>query len=243
MVYVLTSPVRDSTVEVRPGPGTGFTVNGIPVDMSMVVRADNRIDLAMGDNRAFIIEHALACLTIHGVDSAEIIGVTSEFDPTRKTHEEARVLGLPASASVGPPDGRICSDLCPKVEANRKYVDRSFDLTPVHRKVRVDGLGTLTLEPCDHEGLEVVAEGYAGEARAYFDPQRGIESQEKRDLICSSVTPALIGFDSMESLWHAVGDLIGDLVGLGRIGGARATLYIDDEYHDLTYRALLELEK
>lgn len=242
MVYVLTSPIGDFTVKVRPGTD-GLTVNGIPVRLDMVVRADDRIDLAVSGNRVFIVEHVVACLTMYGIDSAEIIGVTEQFDEARRTHHEAVQLNLPVSASVGPPDGRICRDLCYQVEDSRCFVDRPFRLESITKGVRVEGLGVLEVEPCDCEGLEVVVLGEWGETRAYFDPLRGLDDPPLRRRICSAVTPALIGFDSEEALLHAAGDLIGDLAGLGHIGGARATLWLADKYHDLSVRALRYLKR
>jgi hypothetical protein len=232
-------PVKGSVVKVFPAYGNGITINGIPVSIEKIIHNLFRIDMQYGDRYAYICEHPLASLKMHGIHDAAILGIRKRWDFARPEDRSAYVLGLGPDAVVGPPDGTISGGLVEAIEkVGVKNTDIRKEETTVEEKVEVSSPhGKILIEPAKiGEGLNIRLKlGPLDPIEAILDPYEGLEPR-LRSKVAKSVTPFLVGFTE-DSAFHTLGDLIGDIAGSGGIDNAYVRAEVFGSIHMLTINA------
>lgn len=233
-------------VNVLPAEAnTGIVMNHILASPKYVVRGDSNVTLRDGGNYAFTVEHPLAALRICGIHDALVDGIEQEWDFSRPQHRAAYSLMLKPSAVLGGPDGTISGGLV-ELTANENVFDTGAvrDEKTIDKDIVVtteDG-GRLEIRPA-RKGTGLDIELYLaslGPLKAIFDPESGLPA-ELRSKVGKSVT-AFIKGPNEDSLYHALGDLIGDLAGIGGIDDAIIRAKFMRNYHLLTMNAVRKMQ-
>ena len=230
----LASPVEGSEVRVEPTDSPGITVNGIPVALASVCKADVRVDLAAEGRRAFVVEHALGPLGLHGVTAAAVTGSSTEWEFARPEHRFCYSKDLGPSAVVGHPDGLPNPALLEALGDAGVLEEGPTTRTTVTDPVRyATNGGRIRLEPRDY-GAGVRFEATFGDATvtAEIDPG-GDNDPALLERIAGATTPYLSPTDE-EAATHALADLVSDLVVLGGFDDVAVTVDLGDAYHALT---------
>lgn len=237
------TPVMGNTFSISPAnPGSGITINGIPLSLARIIHHDHRIDIREKSNVAFIIEHPVAAVTILGIHDATITGMREEWDFYRAADREALARELSPTSILGLADGSIASDIA---DADVEIViaeDVPLDLYYVREKIefQVDEFNKITIEPPESNdtGLEISVRVFDLEpAHAVLEPGGGLLDDNGSIDIQSQVlharSSAVIGLNE-ETTVHALGDVVGDIAGIGniRLGKVSATLGL--AYHRTT---------
>jgi hypothetical protein len=102
--------------------------------------------------------------------------------------------------------------------------------------------GKLEIEPAEKgTGLRIELSLWSlGPIKARFDPEVGLEPQHLKERVAKSVTGFIKG-PIEDSLYHALGDIIGDLAGIGGIDDAVIKARFMRRYHQLTMTAVKKM--
>lgn len=230
----LSQELMDGEVLLRPGTGSCITYQDeLDLTLENVMYYRERVDVERDAVRAFLVEHVHAMCAIHGVHVANACGLVTQWDMARGSHRVAKQVGSPASSVLGRSDGRIWGgetpfslNVVPSGLCSYNGVDRDFRF--------------------EAEGCVVHLSSVSGSGPARFHCSYGTFSSEidvdletgatdramvKRILEARSL--AVTGSWSQETVDHALGDVIGDILGLGRIyGHCRVDLALN--YHRAT---------
>jgi hypothetical protein len=223
-------------------PNSGITLNGILACPRNVVRGDSNVVLHEGLNYAFTVEHPLAALRMSGIHDASIEGVEEKWEFSRPQHRAAYSLGLKPSSVFGNPEGTISGGLMELI-AEQGISDSGIqrDEMTVTQSISVttQDEGKLEIEPAEKgTGLEIeLCLWNLGPLKVRFDSEVGLEPSELRVRVGKSVTGFIKG-PIEDSLYHALGDIIGDLAGIGGIDDAGVKAKFMRRYHQLTMTAL-----
>jgi len=232
-------PVKGLVVKALPMYGTGITINGIPVSIERIIHNLFRIDIQSNNRRAYICEHPLASLKMHGIHDAAIFGIRKKWDFARPEDRSAYVLGLGPDAVVGPPDGAISGGLVEAIEkVGVKNMDIPKEETTVEEEVEViNPHGKIIIEPAEiGTGLHIQLKlGPLDPIETVLDPYKGLEPR-LRSKVANALTPFLVGFTE-DSAFHTLGDLIGDIAGAGGIDNAYVRAEVFGSIHMLTINA------
>lgn len=223
-------------------PGSGLTINGVAVIPENVVKADVRVDLGTGMHRSMIIEHVTGPVRLLGLTDLAVEGLPGPWDFMRPEHRFAYSTGQESRFVVGPPDGCLHPDFVAAALATGSQE------TPGGRRSRTvagtvryeSGGGFIELRPAP-PGTGVTLNLRLGthEIRGFhFDPLNGLSDHEFLERIVSSPTPFLIGPDDPRALTHAVGDVCGDLTGVGGFTDLAVDAELCFFYHALTIGAV-----
>nr|MDO8099006.1 UDP-3-O-acyl-N-acetylglucosamine deacetylase [Candidatus Njordarchaeota archaeon] len=242
-LHTLRKSLQTASIKVTPAkPNSGITLNGVLACPRYVVRGDTCVVLRDGANFAFVTEHPLAALRMCGIHDATVEGIEANWDFARPQHRAAYALMLKPSAIVGGPDGTISAGLIELINEN-EIVDSGTerDEVTVAERVHVtteDG-GKLEINPAlKGTGLDIeLCLANLGPLRAMFDPEEGLKPDELKSRVSKSVT-AFIKGPTEDSLYHALGDMIGDLAGVGGIDNATIKAKFMRLYHRLTMTAV-----
>lgn len=214
--------------------GGGILLNDVPAKLDNVTRHDYRVDLELGGNAAFLVEHVLGCLLLAGINSAKVYGTSREYDNTRQTHRDAEARGMMPSVVLGNPYGTLDAEL---YQALREASTR--ETSP--RRISVEDeasyssqYGNIKISPSDR--LFIIVE--AGDLSYEFE----MGDADKALEIARSKTPYLGGLTE-KSIPHVVGDILGDIVGIGGINCAEIEMRPGKEYHRVTIEVLRKLVK
>ncbi len=214
--------------------GGGILLNDVPAKLDNVTRHDYRVDLELGGNAAFLVEHALGCLLLAGVNSAKVYGTSRDYDSARQTHRDAEARGMPPSVVLGNPYGTLDAEL---YHALREASTREI----LPRRVSVENeasyssqYGSIKVSPSDRLFIKVEGRDLS------YEFEMGDE--EKALEIARSETPYLGGLTE-KSIPHVVGDILGDIVGIGGINCAEIEMRPGKEYHRVTIGVLRKLVK
>jgi len=234
-MYTLKRPVRLPYVEAFPGEGE-LEINCIPCSLEKVVRCDTRVDLEHNWERVFLVEHVLGCLKLAGVDSAQVFGTYRDYDLTREAFRDAKEMGMPPSSVLGNPEGTLDRVLYSKlIKAGRRKLDGG--LGKVKEKASIESRsGSISMEPFD--GLEIVVR-CAGLSYTFNEKEA---SKSEKEEMAKAETPYLAGYNA-SSLPHVVGDVLGDICGIGRISRARVVIEPREAHHRLTMGVLKKVSK
>jgi len=231
--------LQTSSVKVLPAkPNSGITLNGVLACPRNVVRGDSCVVLRDGENYAFVTEHPLATLRMCGIHDAAVEGIETEWDFSRPQHRAAYALMLKPSAVVGGADGTISAGLMELLEKDgplESGAERDEVTVGENVSVTVGDWGKLEIDPAP-KGTGLDVELYLdrlGPLKARFDPEIGLKPDELKTRVGKSVT-AFIKGPTEDSLYHALGDMIGDLAGIGGIDNAVIRAKFMRLYHRLT---------
>ncbi len=210
----------------------GFLLNDIPVSLENVARVDYRVDLERGGMAAFLVEHVLGCLLLAGVTSARVQGTSTSYDLARQTHRDAQRRGLPSSTVLGNPIGNLDPELYGKLRASVE--EEAVERVSVRDEVTLSSeYGDISITPSDSMEVKVVS----GRLRYEFSFEEG-----KLGEIVGAKTPYLEGI-TPASIPHVVGDVIGDIWGIGGINCGSIEIHPGREYHRLTIGILEKVER
>jgi hypothetical protein len=241
-LHTLKRSIETSIMRVSPAkPDSGITLNGILACPRNVVRGDSNVVLHKGSDYAFTVEHPLALLRMCGVQDASVEGIEEKWEFARPQHRAAYALLLRPSVVLGSPDGTISGGLMESV--NEDVLDSGAqrgELTVAESiSTTAEDGGKLEMHPASKgTGLEIeLYLASIGPLKARFDPEFGLKPDELRLRVGKSVT-AFIKGPIEDSLYHALGDLIGDLSGIGGIDDAYVKAKFMRRYHYLTMSAV-----
>jgi hypothetical protein len=246
-LHTLRRTLTTRAIRVSPSkPSHGITLNGVLACPTNVVRGDSCVVLREGTNYAFVTEHPLATLKMCGIHDASIEGIETEWDFARPQHRAAYALMLKPSAIVGGRDGTISAGLMELLNYD-EIADSGTerDEVTVAKSIHVtteDG-GTLDLDPAPlGTGLDIELHlANLGPLKAKFDPEAGLKPDDLKSRVAKSVTAFMKG-PTDDSLYHALGDMIGDLAGVGGIDNAIIRAKFMRFYHRLTMTAVKRMK-
>lgn len=226
-------PIVGSEVTVEPATD-GITINGIPADLDHVRKADVRVDLATDRQRAFITEHVLGVLGLHGIEAAAVTGRVSEWSFDRPEHRFCYAAGLPPSSVVGHPAGLPNPDLSTALADATTVGTADETRTTVSEPVTVTTeQGSITAEPREYgKGIRFDVTYKDAEITAEIDPKAANDPGLIED-ITSATTPYLSP-DTTTAVTHSLADLLSDTAVIGGFDDLRVTVDLDDSYHTLT---------
>lgn len=206
-------PVEGTEVRVEPADSPGITINEIPVTLDNA-RTLFRVDLAADDNRAFIVEHILSVLGMHGITAAAVHGVRTEWDFARPEHRFARSIGLTPGSVIGHPKG-LHDPVVEEGIRTTDIVERGDEPRQTLSAPVEYGDGAIRIAPRE-QGRGLLIRNHVGEETITFDidPRSRSDTSDVK-LISTSTTPFL-GGTAREGDIHWVGDLVSDI---GLIGG------------------------
>lgn len=239
--------LQTKVMRVSPAkPNSGITLNRILACPRNVVRGDSNVVLHEAMNYAFTVEHPLAALRMCGIHDASVEGVDERWEFSRPQHRAAYSLGLKPSSVFGNAEGTISGGLMELIAEqgiSDSGVQRDEKTLTQSVSVTTQNGGKLEIEPAE-KGAGLKIELYLwnlGPLKARFDPEVGLEPSELRIRVGKSVTGFIKG-PVEDSLYHALGDIIGDLAGTGGIDDAGVKAKFMRRYHQLTMTAVKKMK-
>lgn len=226
-------PIAGSEVAVEPADDN-ITINGIPADLDHVRKSDVRVDLVNGGDRAFVTEHVLGVLGLHGIEAATVTGRVSDWSFDRPEHRFCYAAGLPPSSVVGHPAGLPNPDLSAALAdaavAGESEASRQTLSEPV--TVETDN-GSITAEPREYgAGIQFNVTFREANITAEINPT----TRNDPDLISAitnSTTPYLSP-DTQTAVTHSLVDLTSDIAVIGGFDDLVVDATLDGGYHELT---------
>lgn len=234
--------IEGDVVKILPAkPGTGIIVNTIPAKVEYVIHYDFRVVLHRKGSYACVVEHPIASLKIMGIHDAIVEGTRKKFDFASPTCRYAYSLGLHPGVIVGPPDGKISGGV---VEAIGKIGIKESKVPKVETTIAkpialsTQKEGSIFIEPApEGTGLQIrLFYSDSGPLEAQLDPYKGL-NKRLREKVSNARTP-LLAKDTEERLYHALGDLIADIGGIGGVDNAYIKANLGRYYHCVTIGAM-----
>lgn len=223
-------------------PGTGLVINGVPVKPGSVAKADARVDLGEGAGRTMIVEHVTGPSKLLGLTDLVVEGIATPWDFMRPEHRLAYSTGQPNSFVVGPPDGCLNPHFVEAVlAAGITELPGSRLRRTVAEEVHFEVFGGyIDLIPAAFGSGITLNFGFGPHrVRDFcFDPQKGLPDLQFLKTIVNSPTPFLIGMDDPRAATHAIGDVCGDLAGVGGLTDVCVDARLSFFYHALTIGAV-----
>lgn len=232
MVRTVDDPITATEVRVEPKETPGIEVNGVPATLATVAKADVRVDLRR-ETRAFVVEHVLGPLGLHGVTAARVEGIVDEWDFPRPEHRFCYAAGLPPSSVVGHPHGLPNPALSEGI-SDAGVVGEERERTTVTETVTFEtNGGDIAVHPREY-GAGVRFEATYGDAElvADIDPAGDNDPSLVAD-VTNSTTPYLAP-DDWEAVTHAIADLVSDVAVIGGLDDAVVEANLGGAYHALT---------
>ena len=205
--------------DVYPASSGHISINGIPAEPGNVVYAHDRVDLASGPSRAYLVEHALALCALLGIHSAEIKGTEQSWNLDRPSHRVAMKNGHLPSDVLGESSGRICGTFgsVTSIAKRSGITTQFFEVTKAFSLKDQYGT-TIELTPPRHRtNVSITISAGGSNVIANMDISSGIaESSSIEEILCSRSLAVTREWND-ESLLHAAGDAISDLIWLSRV--------------------------
>lgn len=210
----ITDSVVGTEVRIDPSDTGEITINGISASLENA-RTLFRVDLVSGDNRVFIAEHILSILGMHGVTSAEVTGINTDWDYARPEHRFARSTeNLTPENVVGHPKG-LHDPVAEEGLREVKIVESGDEQRKTVTESIEYGDSAIRIAPREKgEGL-LLRNHNEGEVISFTVDPLSRSDIGNIKLISTSTTPFL-GGTSREGATHWVGDMVSDI---GVIGG------------------------
>lgn len=189
------------------------------------MRAWDRVDLGQGASRVFLVEHAAAACALFGVLAAEVHSLIERFDPSRPSHAAAAAAGYLPTDTFGSADGRIWKQVGDWPLRQAGSIRMCSIADTVTLDTHVEGpdasryMTRITLAPPSAATIDVrcAVNGHCVVVR--YDPAIGVLDRHLRDDIAAARSIAVkpeYRWDE-EAIMHALGDVIGDIVGIGHV--------------------------
>lgn len=230
-------------VKAAPAPpGTGLVINGVPVNPGSVAKAGARVDIGAEPARSMIVEHVTGPAKLLGLTDLLVEGVATPWDFMRPEHRLVYSTGQSNSFVVGPPDGRLNPDFAESVlAAGIRETPGPRRRRTVAERVHFEAHGGyLDLLPAPF-GSGITLNFTLGPhviKDFHFDPLKGLEDLDLLRTILNSPTPFLIGWEDPRAATHAIGDVCGDLAGVGGLTDLYVEARLNFFYHALTVGAV-----
>ena len=240
----IAEPVEGTEVRVEPVESPGIEVNGVPVTIDSVSKADVRVDLVdrtvsvpADRTRSLVVEHVLGPLGLRGVTAANVVGIRNKWDFARPEHRFCYAAELSPDCVVGHPAGLPN----PRLSTALGRVEL-IEGDPQPRQTVSEPMcfntngGDIELRPREY-GAGIRFEAKYGEANivAEVDP-RGEADETLIDSVTNSTTPYLSPNDD-EAVTHAVADLVSDIAVIGGFDDLVVEADLAGAYHALTIGA------
>lgn len=233
----IADPVEGEVVRLEPRETDGITINGIPATLENVVKADVRVDLAGADRRAFVVEHVLGPLGLHGITAVDVTGTTDSWSFDRPEHRFCYSVDLGPHHVVGHPAGLPNPGIDDAIGSTEPVEGDPATRVTVSEPVRFeDDGGHLVLEPAGPgDGLQFDVTFGEARKRIAVDPLAGTDGDVIAEIV-TSTTPFLAP-DDEEAVTHAIADLVSDLGVLGGFSDLQVEGELNDHYHSQTIGA------
>ncbi len=240
----LTNPLKIGLLEFKPNfDGTGITVNGIPVKPSYIIHSRDRIDIREGERIVYLIEHHIAALTLTGITDAHIISHRSDWNFYRPEDRAAYSTNAEPSMVLGDPNGVIGAELVESLlKAPKTTIRKLHEYTKPGKPVEVEleESGVIRVKPLEEDYIAIIKLFFKGfKIKTIFKTTPPNISKPLLHKISNSITPFLS--DSENTVYHVLGDLIGDLIGLGGIIGVEIQAFLKKSYHALTFKLIQKI--
>lgn len=231
------APVEGTEVRVEPAEEPGITINGTPVGLESVVKADVRVDLAAGRSRSFVVEHVLGPLGLCGVTAATVTGLREAWSFDRPEHRFCYSTDLRPRHVVGHPAGLPNPALAAAIrETGVVGPGPETRRTVAEPLTHAANGGELRLTPrAFGAGVRFEVTLAGAEFEATVDPA-GDNDPELVDAVTNATTPYLAP-DDEAAVTHAIADLVSDVAVIGGLHDVFVEADLGDAYHALTVGA------
>jgi hypothetical protein len=224
-------------------------INDIEAIPEHVVKYDARVDIMdpSSKKRCFLVEHVLGPLRLIGITNAKVVGTDVNWNFMRPEHRFAYSIGLSPRFVVGEEDGTQRPALISIIDSLDQYVIKSECRVykSVSKEVIYENMdpfgyrGRIVISPRDeNEGITLTVRLFKNYIEDIHITENGLQDKTLLKKILSARTPYLIGIDSEESLYHAIGDVTADIIGLGGLTDADIKVELNFFYHALTVGAI-----
>ncbi|WEU40599.1 MAG: hypothetical protein OdinLCB4_001310 [Candidatus Odinarchaeum yellowstonii] len=240
----LTNPLIIGSTELKPNfEGTGITINGITVTPSSVIHSRDRVDIREGDHIVYLIEHHIAALTLTGITDAHIISHRTEWNFYRPEDRAAYSTRSEPCMVLGDPNGVIGTQLVKSlVNASKTTLKIIHPYVKPSKPVEIEleENGFIHLTPLEKDNIAVIKLGFKNsKIKTIFKTTYPNISKTLLYKISNSITPFLS--DNEITIYHVLGDLIGDLIGIGKIIGVEIQASLKNSYHLLTFKLIQKI--
>lgn len=226
-------PVEGTEVRVEPADSPGITVNGVPAELTAVVKADVRVDL-VGPTRSFVVEHVLGPLGLRGITAAEVTGIRGAWDFARPEHRFCYGAGMGPENVVGHPEGLPNPALAAALGDVEIVEEGETPRTTVEREVSLarNG-GEISIAPRAF-GAGIRFEARYGDAtfECEVDPAGG-NDEDLIESVTNATTPYLSPSDDV-AVVHSIADLVSDIAVIGGFDDLVVEADLGGAYHALT---------
>jgi len=228
--------ITDEAVNISPS-SLGVLFSGkIQFSLPNVVFARERVDLEHSRGKLYLVEHTAAFCALSGIHSGIVKGTNSKWNLCRPSHQVAQTNGDGPDTILGRSDGRIWKPEVPPLELKSlKNIKTQFWV--INREFHFkDEFGTnIVMSPPNNiRAMTIKCHHKHYSAEVIFSLFDGIPDTNIKRKILRSRSIAVIGSWNEEAIWHAIGDVIGDLIGIGRLCAD-----IDVELHSFYHNATI----
>ena len=213
---------RSDVIEIQPCHLRALYLNGIEASISNVSYAFERVDLSFAKKRVYLVEHAIGLCAMYGIHSAVISGQETEWDLSRPSHRKAKKEGHLPKDVLGEGSGRISDTIC-DIDIRDPINGGDIEFTVIDDQISYSsptGTKIHLLPPSNPETLSALSVSCSYKnlkVELIMDLRTGISNKDLRASLLKARSIAVIGNWTKEAVTHAVGDIIADIVWLGRI--------------------------
>ncbi len=237
----LSRPLKIGLTVFKPNiDGTGITINGVNVKPSSIIHSRDRIDIREDDLIVYLIEHHIAALTLTGITDAHIISYRSEWNFYRPEDRAAYSTNSKPSMVLGDPNGVIGTPLVKSLfNTPKTTLKKLHNYTKPSKPVEIEleENGFISVKPLKENYIAVIKIVYKNfKLKTIFKTTPPNINESLLYKISNSITPFLSS--GKNTIYHALGDLIGDLIGLGGIIGVEIQAFLKKSYHLLTVKLI-----
>lgn len=237
-VYTFANEIEDGAIFLRPLDKPYLECNEIALCPSNVVYAESRVDVAENGRFCFLVEHMSAFCTLNGIQSCSSTGLNTTFDENRKSHVDAAKVNHKPQHVLGRADGRIWGNTSANISRRLNGNYRRY--YRLNREISYrDAFGSeVLLRPAaDVTKLDIQCKADGFIAACEASVQDGINESDLKWKVFLSRSIAVVRRWDSETLHHAMGDVIGDIIGIGGIL-AHISIRLDMNYHAATIGAV-----
>ncbi|MHA1836094.1 MAG: hypothetical protein ACTSYQ_04120 [Candidatus Odinarchaeia archaeon] len=221
--------------------GDGIYINDIQVKFENIIHSNYRVDIGINNKVIYLIEHIVAALVIVGITDVRVYSNRENWNFYRPEDRAAYSLNLKPSNVIGDERGIINFQLVKKIiKAKKIKLDNQLNHIRIKETFKVEHpkIGVIKIEPLKEDmgaiiNLVIGNDKIVVKYNANF-PHLNMDTVRK---ITESTTPFLIGFNK-NSIYHCVGDILGDLIGIGGLFNFKLTANLKGPYHYLTHQII-----
>ncbi|MEM2109346.1 MAG: hypothetical protein QW327_02535 [Candidatus Odinarchaeota archaeon] len=233
----LTYPLRIGSVEFQPNfNGTGITVNNIPVTPAHIIHSRDRVDIGADNSIVYLVEHHIAALTLTGITDVHIKSYRESWNFYRPEDRAAYSTNSKPNMILGDPEGVIGGQLVrslintPKTTLKQQH---HFIHPKKHVELEHEEYGYIRVKPLENNNIAVIKLDFN---KMTLNSQFKLGPPNIEEALLNKISTAVTPFlsNSQETIYHVLGDVIGDLIGIGGIIGVEIEAHLNRSYHALT---------